>query len=210
MPLGLESAQFSTRAQPGARLGETVTLLGRSLRQPGILQVALRHPALSAPLPPLDPDDIRNGAVVFKMPGDAATCPAGVWMASLQLTRGAGASEHVYTSSGIPIAVLPEVLVPGAGIRLESDGTNRFLRIRHRPQVRDGQRVQVLIGSVVLDDVTTETTDTLQAILSPSARFPDGEVRFVRLRVDGVDSLIFDPARPDLGFDRRYVVRNLP
>jgi hypothetical protein len=206
MPPELTSIRFATENQPGAKLGETISIVGRNLNQAGTIQVAFDHPRVASPLI-RTPSQVSEREVVVDVGANGDVWPAGIYRVTLQNTLGTGPGEHTYSSNAIPMALLPEVLVPPAGLAATLSGGTRFLSVPCRPKVKQGQRLQLLIGSVPFNLVDVSNPALAKVSWKVSeVIFPPSETRFVRLRIDGVDSLIYDPTNPQQGFDPKYIV----
>ncbi len=196
--------------QPGARLGETVTLRGVHLAGTGA-RVRLNHRLLAAPIEinVTPADDGRS--VDFVLPNDAAAqadWPAGVWRLSLLLTPDGEPDER--ETNALPMLLAPAPVIaadaplglPAASVTREAGPPLVRVILASRPQVWLEQPAVLMLNSVqanalVRDDASDplefEFPDTLPAL-----------PHWVRLRVDGVDSELlvrtglvpaFDPAQ---------------
>jgi hypothetical protein len=211
-PMTLVSARFKSPMQPGMRLGEELTLLGSNLNPKGQVQVVFRHPSLSNPLL-VTPLGITGNEITLTIPDDVDDWPAGIYMVGLQNTVSVGGNDHSSFSNAIPVALLPEVIVPPVppGLQTVPSGNELRLNVPCKPKLRLGQSVQVLIGSICINKVNVANpARPVAEWVKNSVQFPIGERRAVRLRVDGVESLIYDPLKPDQGFESKYIVQNLP
>jgi hypothetical protein len=206
-PASLTSVEFETKNQPGASLGETVTLKGQNLKQLESTKVHIRHPLLedSIVLDPLtlDPDELQ-----FQIPNEPDKWPAGIYMVSVQNDDRSG---HEYRSNAVPFGLLPQIEVPAGGLKVAAQGDSLSLTLKCKTRLITGQRVQILIGSVLLEGDFQNASTTVKATWKKaSVKFPGNETHIARLRVDGVDSLVYDPANPQLGFDPELEVKGLP
>jgi hypothetical protein len=206
-PAALEALRFRTSTQPGALNGESVTLMGRSLNQPGVAQVILTHMNQGVRVE-LDVDQRSDTALVCRVTQQNATIPAGLYAAHVQYTRGTGDAEHITTSTRLPLAVLPQIVVPAGGLQAVADAGDLTLTFRFQPALLDNQRAQLLIGSVAIKQLEQVDAGRLRARWkSAELKLPNEELPIARLRVDGVDSMIYDPDQPNTGFDPRFVVQ---
>jgi hypothetical protein len=125
------------------------------------------------------------------LPSDPAALPAGLYAVSLVVQR---TQEPDRETNAVPLAVAPELLTiaPSPAPR-DGDG-NVTLTATCRPQVLPAQPVSLLLGS---REVRAEPRDEPTPTLSfPVTLAPPGR-HWLRLRVDGVDSLLVDrSARP--------------
>lgn len=206
-PATLTSVEFKTKNQPGARLGEQVKLKGQNLRQLESTEVVFQHPRLPTAIV-LDPDDLHSDELTVTVPDEPNTWPAGVYMVSVQNTDKSG---RTYRSNSVPVGVLPEIDIPAGGLKVLVQGDSLSLTLTCKPSFISGQRVQILIGSAVLEGSFQSATPTVKATWNAAnLKFPANVARLARVRVDGVDSLVYDPAKPQLGFSTDLEVTGWP
>lgn len=99
------------------------------------------------------------------------------------------------TTNGLPFALAPTILMP---IQISSVGDEITFTVRCEPEVRPEQRVVLLVGDIEVPARPHPTqTDTLTFVTRSIAA---GEY-YVRLRVDGVDSLLVDRSSAPPVFD---------
>jgi len=182
--------------QPAARLGELVTVTGVHLAGTGA-RVRLLHRLLSAALEfPVSPD-AGGTSFSFTLPNDAAAqanLPAGLWRLSLVLTPSGETEERETNAIGLQLAPAL-VLAADASLGLPAPTITRggappkvTVRITARPQVRLAQDARLIVG-------TQEAAARPRGAASDPLEFeypntlPDG-VQRVRLRVDGIDSVL--------------------
>lgn len=198
--------------QSSARAGDTLVLVGARLE--GTLpRLRLRHRLLAAPLElPLVPAPGGREATCTLPAAVAAhtTLPAGLWQASVVLTPPADTSER--ESNSMALAVAPEPVIAAdvplalAAIDLQRLTGPARVRVRlfSRPQVRPEQAAQLALGSVTAVSARrTNAADVLEF------EFPGtlaAGPAWLRLRVDGVDSLLVDKAAVPPRFDPAYQV----
>ncbi len=126
-----------------------------------------------------------GAAVNFRLPNDAANYPAGNHSATLQLLK-AGESVQRVTNS-VPFSIAPQITALPATANLV--GGNLTLTPTCTPAVRPNQSVSLILG-----DIATNADPFSAATTTPSFTFnslPTGKY-WVRLRVDGVDSLLIN------------------
>lgn len=182
---------------PSARLGTVLTLKGRNLGGES-LAVQFVHQQLRQALPDL-PATItaaRPGEVKITIPTAPATAElwrSGIYAVSIQVAN--GATSRSTNTLAVPFA--PQFGAVTVGAR-DGDG-NVLVSITPTPPVAATQTVFLALPDrdVRANARTTETDPLEFLLLKPTA----GAV-FVRLRVDGVDSLPFKgqgvPPRPVL------------
>ena len=178
--------------EPAIRLGETLTLKGQNLAGTAVelrfLQPRLTEPisvttllassdteiqvSLPAPDNPDNPD-----------PDAPANWPAGCYTVSAVIALAAPENPQ-RTTNTLPFALAPRILTLDPTSAPPGDLT---LTLTVEPQIRAEQRVALLLGDrEILVQVDTEMTDTLTVEIQEVSA---GDY-FVRLRVDGVDSLL--------------------
>lgn len=195
--------------QPAARLGENVTVTGANLAGTGA-RVRLAHRLLAIPVEmPVAPDAAGAG-FTFTLPNDAAAqsnLPAGLWRLSLLLTPSGDTVERETNSLGLQIAPAPVLTAIPAPLNLPAPTVTREVgppalvraRLASRPQVRLQQDARLVLG-------TQEAAAQPRAAASDllEFRFPStlaAGPTFLRLRVDGIDSLLILRNTPSPTFD---------
>lgn len=196
-PPVLTGVKFATNNQPGARVGESVTLVGSNLKRLGNAVVKLQHSSWEHAKTENIAKSTAN-EVTFSIP--AIGFPAGVYTVSVQYDE----NGKLSSSSSIPMSLHPEILVPAGGLVVNVvDGS---LTISHRPDILPEQSLQFLIGSTSIPNVKQIGPGQLKVTLSGIALPPnEKDHRFARLRLDGVESLVFDPRDLSLGFSSYHV-----
>jgi hypothetical protein len=200
-------AVFSVEPANGqfaAVLGDELIIKGQRL-EAGTLAVRIRNPRLAAPLE-LTPlvgataEEVR-ARLELDPATDAATFVSGVYTLSLVLDRG---TPQERTTNEVPFALasrLPVPPAPGDPPSFEAarggDGVVT-VTVRCRPDVLPTQRVTLVVGATEAPaQPHTTRTNTLTFRFGQLAA---GEY-FVRLRVDGVESLLVNRAAEPPAFD---------
>ena len=198
-PLPTLSAAIPQDAQTAARLGEPVTLTGTRLLGAGH-KVRLAHRLLAAPFE-ITPTSVDGpaGRIIFALPNNAAAqsaLAAGQLAVSVTLTPQGEANPRETNAVPLQLAPVP-VIAADAALALPAATVTRAgnpqvvtVQMRSRPRIRLEQRPSLLL-------------DTAEAVAAPRGAiadplvfvFPDslpaGSPR-VRLRVDGIDSVLVD------------------
>lgn len=185
--------------QSGARLGETVTLSGVRLSGTGH-QLRLLHRLLPLPLT-LAPASVNAAGteITFVLPAGAAeqaAVPPGLWSLSLRFTPTGEANPR--DTNSIPLVIAPEpVITADAALALPAASVVRAgappqvtVTLHSRPQVRLEQRATLMLGG-------TEAVARPRAAVTAPLVFdlPNSVAagnQWVRLRVDGIDSVLLD------------------
>jgi hypothetical protein len=201
--------------QSGARLGEAVTLTG--VRLPGSgHRVRLTHRLVTDPIEIVPSSPNSTGTqLTFTLPNDAAAqgaFAAGQWSLSVRFVPPGETSAR--DTNAIPLVLAPvPAIVADAGLGLPALSVVRggspsrvTVSIFSRPRVRSEQSATLML-------------DGVEAVAAPRAvatdplvfEFPDSVPpgsHWLRLRVDGTDSLLLDRSGASPAFDstQRVVV----
>lgn len=194
--------------QTGARLGEPVTIAGVRLAGAGHA-VRLAHRLFAAPLE-LAPTAVNAAGteVAITLPNDAAAqgaFAAGQLAASIRFTP-AGEADPRETNS-IPLVLAPDpVIAADVGLGLPAATAVRggvpprvTVTLASRPQVRLEQRATLLLDSVEASALPRTDPADLLVFEFPNSVTPGAH--WVRLRVDGSDSILLDRTGPAPIFD---------
>lgn len=169
--------------------GQAVRIRGHHLDGTSVT-VHLHHPLLGDPLSvPVGTVADRDGFDLVLPSGPAADAgwPAGVWAVSVDVVR---PGETVARTSGIaPMLLAPHAeLPPAAMIRDPVTGT-LVVTLHVHPEVRPAQRVTLALGGdVCAADAHPTQSGTLTFRFGALPAGP----RWLRLTVDGVESLLVD------------------
>jgi hypothetical protein len=177
-----------SNGQPAARLGEQVVLRGHHLDGSQI-RVRFAHPLLAQPHEVDVPDNADPHELTVPLPGDAPArqdWPAGVWAVSVSL-RPPG--DPVSRRGPVaPMLLAPVPGLPPASVQRAGDGSVR-VDLAVSPRVRSGQPVQLCLGTVEVPGVLpADPADPIRFVF-PSLT---AGVHRVRVRVDGVESILVD------------------
>lgn len=191
--------------QPSALLGDPVTVVGENLFGDSLV-ARFRSLRLAAPID-VPVASINSSRVTVPLQLNPATdpdnWPAGIYTLAIVATR--GGREVVSNAVGFGLA--PKITTAPLAVAPDAGG-NLILTLACVPTVQPGQRASVLLGDQeVVAAPRTAATDPLEFdITNVPASPPAGYV--VRLRVDGVDSMPFDPTAKTPAFDpnQRLVV----
>ncbi|QSQ27592.1 DUF4255 domain-containing protein [Pyxidicoccus parkwayensis] len=181
-PFPVLQAVLPPDPQTGARLGETVVLQGGNLAGDTVA-VRFNHPQWTAPVD-VTASDITAARLSVAIPNSPATWPAGMYSVAAVIVR---AGEPTRTTNALPLALAPSLTSITVGARAGDNSVT--LTVGFEPQVLVEQRVSLLVGDREVSAPTRATAVASLAFVVPDA--PTGE-QYVRLRVDGVDSLRVD------------------
>ncbi|NOK34664.1 DUF4255 domain-containing protein [Corallococcus exercitus] len=187
---GLDLLSFP-KQQPSAVMGDVLSLTGHRLAD-GPARVALTHSRWSSAqyLPP-STVTARSASVTLPTGGTAdASLPAGLYTLALAITRQPGDSE--FLTNALPFSLAPTLVSITPTHRSPDDDGVLVVTATASPQVRPDQRVSLIVGHREFKaDALTAQGATLSFRLTG---LPPGKYR-LRLRVDGVDSLVVDRSK---------------
>jgi hypothetical protein len=183
--------------QPSAQLGDALTLVGFHL-DGDTVTARFHHPRLTAPI---DVPVMAGGTasqVSVQLPNAPANWPAGVYSVSLVVGH-AGQPDRV--TNEWPFALAPKI-TSALPINVTRDGSGTAtVALTCSPEVRPDQRASLLVSDreILAQPHPAQTASLTFAITNALV----GEF-YIRLRVDGVDSLlikyqaqppVFDPSQ---------------
>ncbi len=164
-----------------ARPGDLVTLRGLHL-DAGAPAVRLVNPHLSGPAPvALGKSTATEIEITLT---DPAHWVAGLYSLAVVLTNG----EDVRTTNELALSVAPTLLSVPPDVVRQPDRSAE-ITVTCRPRVRPGQRAALLIGD---REVPAEAHPAETGTLTFVARNAAVGEHFLRLRIDGVDSLLIE------------------
>jgi len=176
-------------SQPAARLGDTVKIEGHDLEGTSAV-VRFAHRLLVTPNEVAVGTSTDPSEIDVALPSGAAAeqdWPAGVYTVTVSLVRPGESTPRESNVYALLLAPEPE-LPPGAIAR--DAGTQRLtVTLDVRPQVRPAQEAMLTLGGfTALANAITAPASTLVFELG---KVPPG-AQWVRLTVDGVESLLVD------------------
>jgi hypothetical protein len=199
--------------QPAVRLGETIRIEGYHLDGTN-LTVTFDHPQGAAPNTiaiaanddpnaieltlPIDPDDPNADAV-------STTWPAGIWSVGVELTRPGEPVPRSTTVAAMLLAPVP-MLTPPPPLRAQfsppvltrDPSGNLSVTLMVEPHVLGSQRATLALGA---DEAIAEPhTGVSNTLVFEFGNVPAG-ARWVRLTVDGVESLLVDRSTTPPSYD---------
>lgn len=172
--------------QASVRLGEVLVLDGYHLDGDNVIVRFINRPILEEPIEVPPQAGGTAATIQVQVPDEPDKWPAGFYTVTAVIQR---AGEPDRTTGELPVSLAPSIrtLTPDPAAR---DGNgNVTLTLKCSPQVWPVQQAALLLGDrYVVAQPHAAQTDTLTFVV-PDA--PVGE-HWVRLRVDGVDSLLVD------------------
>ncbi len=188
-PLPAITAVVPPAGQSGVLVSETVTIEGHHLDGTSVV-ARFEHPLLDeARTVPVGTVTKSNGFPVKLPSGPTADAdwPAGIWTVSADVIR---PGETVARRTNVAAMLLaPKADLPPASMTRDPGTGALTVTLNVHPEVWRGQRVTLALGrDVVAADPHPAQTGTLMFRFGP---VPSGP-RWVRLTVDGVESLLLD------------------
>jgi hypothetical protein len=181
----IETISFPNK-QNAAQPGDILTIAGIRLKGDSIT-TRFRNYRLTAPLEVAAEAGATDAEVKVKLPNDPNNWPAGVYTASIVVHK---AGEEDKTSNELPFMLATVVNFPITIAPLSPPGGNNYLAtVTFNPAVRPEQDAYLLLGSSEFKaDEHSTATNSLSFHLN---NVEDGSY-FIRLRIDGSDSLLID------------------
>jgi hypothetical protein len=180
--------------QPGARLGEILTISGHHMGGDSVA-VRFMNWRLSGPIEVAPMAGGTETEIKVELPDEPANWLAGFYTMSAIISK---AGQQDRTTNEIPVIVVPRVLTVTVTSLSPPTVGGYMATVTCSPQVLPGQNTALLLNDREFPAENRSTkTDTLTFHLSDVS---DGEY-FVRLRIDGVDSLLVDRSTTPPVFD---------
>lgn len=188
------------RQQPSLRLGETFKLVGARLAGTD-LEVRFQHPRLKsvlmAEILSQSPTELE---VRLPEPGDAVAADAAQnqWLPgvyNVQVAVRSPGEDSLRLTNPLPVTLAPQIVTdPPITVETDVAGTTT-LTVQAIPSMLPDQRVALLLGDREL--LAQPRGDRTNTLVFQVTDMPPGDY-FVRLRIDGVDSLLVQDfeARP--------------
>ncbi|AFZ12023.1 hypothetical protein Cri9333_1114 [Crinalium epipsammum PCC 9333] len=188
--------------QASVRLGEVLTLRGHHLnREDSKVYALFSHPSLAKPirveLPAKTATELdiplSDQAGIWSPGEEPSNWQIGIYNVAVQVIQ----DQNEQTSNALPFSFAPSIKLDNL------DAERNLLTLTSQPPVKLGQRVVLLLGDreLIPEEIDPSGTSLVFKIRGISA----GDY-FVRLRVDGVDSLLVDRSATTPIFDQNNKV----
>lgn len=150
------------------------------------------------------PDGTLETGLSFTLPNLPAALPAGIWQLELRVQR--PGEPRVRTSNALPLALAPQI-TSFPPLALARDAANTLtVTLACEPALRPGQSVALLMDSREAP-ATPISTATQQPSFSFADAPPAGGTPLLRLRVDGIESVVVNRAvKPPAFFNHRITL----
>lgn len=180
--------------QPGIRLGEVLTISGHHIGGDSVV-VRFMNRRLSEPIEVAPVAGGTETEIRVELPDDPANWLAGFYTIAAVISK---AGQQDRTTNEVPVTVVPRILTTTISALSPPPVGGYMATVTCSPRVIPGQNASLLLNDREFPaENRTAKTDTLTFRLSD---VPDGEY-FVRLRIDGVDSLLIDRSATPPVFD---------
>jgi hypothetical protein len=196
-PFPALDAVVLAKQQPSAKLGDTLTLTGHSLDGTNI-GVQFIHALWSAPIEVQADAGGTSTQLSVAIPNQPAAWPPGFYTLCVVVQR--PGERYRRTTNRLSFSLAPSITIaPQAA----PAGSITFT-VKCNPKVSPEQRASLLLGDQeILAQPHAAQTDTLTFLASNVVA---GDY-FVRVRVDGVDSLLVDRSKTPPAFDLTQTVK---
>jgi hypothetical protein len=178
-------------AQPAARLGDLLTLQGVHLDGTNV-SVQFTHALWGQPVEVLPEAGATASQIQVRIPTLPSFWPAGFYTIAVLVQRPGETYRRITNRQSFALAPSVAIAPPSA------PAGDITYTVTASPDVRPEQRASLLLGDqeIVADDHPTQTS----TLTFPALAVQAGDY-FVRLRVDGVDSLLVNRAVSPPAFD---------
>ena len=190
-PLPTLSGIVLPNSQPAARLTDVITLTGVNLDGTA-LGIKFNHPLWSAPVTQPPQAGATSTSVPVQIPNDPANWPPGFYTVSVLVNR-PGESFQRETNQ-LSFALAPSISVAPAS----APAGSVVYTVTVTPDVWPTQRASLIVGS---SEFLADPITTASGTLSVSTSGLTAGSYWLRLRVDGVDSLLVDRSKTPPVFD---------
>ncbi len=189
--------------QPSLQLGDRLILRGHSLESESQALVRFSHPNRAEPLTLTPLSGSSSTELVVALPEDSSDWPAGFYTVQVQVQQ----NGQTRFSNSLAVALSPRIQRVEVNLFGNSQGT---LTVFCSPPIWPEQRVSLLLGdrelTPVTDPETPRPTEKIDQLQFSTANFAGGEY-LMRLRVDGVDSILINYTTPTPTFNPSQRVR---
>jgi hypothetical protein len=186
----IDTIEFPNQ-QTAARLGDTLVLTGNHLDGTSI-GVAFNHPLLTAPIEVPPQAGGTATTVRVAIPNSPANWPAGFWTVRVLVQRPGETFRRA--TNQLSMAFAPAISIAPTS----AAGPSITYTVTCRPDVRPVQRAALLLGD---QEIEAQAHTAQTATLTFDGQNLSAGDYFVRLRVDGVDSLLVNRAVTPPAFD---------
>ena len=184
--------------QVAARLGDPITLQGHNLEGSSV-SIRFEHARLTQPIN-LNVGTNANGeSLELTLPNNNAAqtdWPPGLWNITVSLVR--PGETLARSTNSLPLLLAPKLDIAASNAVRDAGTGAVTLSLIFTPEARPGQKISLNVGGrEAIPDTFTAQTGTLDFVFP---NLPSGP-QWLRLRVDGADSLLLDRSSIPPQFD---------
>jgi hypothetical protein len=180
--------------QNAIRLGETLTIKGHDLG--GTTGIHLANPRLAAPKTVAPEPGATASAIKVALPDTPAEWMAGVYSLSVAVRKAGEPMDRM--SNELPLLLAPKITAITPNPAARDFAGNVTITLTCKPEIGPEQRVSLLLGDRAIS-ADPHPAQTASLSFKVTAISP-GDY-FLRLRVDGVDSLLVNKLTVPPAFD---------
>jgi hypothetical protein len=197
-PYPMLTAVEAPNQQLAARLGDTLTLKGHHLQGSNVV-VRFEHPRLDAPIDIPVGNISHSTQLDLPLPSNPAAqtaWPPGAWNITVMLQR-PGETE-VRSTNALPLPLAPRLDIAATSAVRDPTSEAVTLSLVFTPQARPGQKVVLNAGG--REALPRSFTAQTGSLIFDFPVLAAGQ-QWLRLRVDGADSLLVDRSSTPPQFD---------
>jgi len=191
--------------QLAATLGDTIILNGHHLDGTN-LEIHFEHSLLDDPINISIGNNVNSDSVEITLPSGSAAdvaWPPGNWRVSLSVLR--PDETEIRTTNSYPLMLAPTLDIGTSTAIRDTETRAVSIELHFTPQVRPSQKISLTAGGYEAKSTAVITSPVTQLdFIYPT--LADGN-QWLRLRIDGVDSLLVDrAAQPPQFNSSQYMV----
>ncbi len=194
-PPPLLSSVTVPKFQSGAALTQQVTLTGQSLANVALVRLTNQRFGFTYQ-PDITPSTVTSTSIVFNLPNDPTTLPAGVYMVACLFTDASG--DVINKTNTLPLGIAPAIDMTVTPPVVTNDASGTTVTVNATPFLQQQQTISLSMGgaSAPAQLFTPPTTISPQvSFLFPTPGLAAG-IYVIRLQVDGVESAVTWTASP--------------
>jgi Pvc16 N-terminal domain len=206
MPLPVLGSIKIPEGQLSAKLGDKLTITGFNLSGSN-LKVLIQPPYQTSETELVIVGQSTDTEIVAELPTDATKFPAGYYKLLVTLRKDGELFDR--STNTLFFALAPKITDPPlpAEVTIENAGINKgnaIIKVKSEPQVLPEQPVSLLLNDLEVNaQPHPDPTKPLEFIIKKAVV----GTYLVRLRVDGVDSLLIDTTKTPPVFDQKQTVK---
>jgi hypothetical protein len=196
---GVLRSVASADGQLSARLGGAIVLTGDQLSGTSVSALLTNQRRAVTVTVPVPANNVTASSVQVSLPSDPAAFPAGIWTAQAVISR---AGQPDWVTNELPFGLAPTLTNLPLTVTRDRSG-HATIALNCQPQVGPDQDCALLLGPkpfALAPRTGAQSTVTFTVPGAVPAAYP------VRLRVDGVDSLLVNATTVPPAYDPSQMV----